>query len=81
MFHVGRHLADAVEEWDDRWQVDVDYNRTADRERLEWVKKYLPATEGRKEGAVLPDGGGSSRPNRPSPRKHVGRREPAGHGM
>lgn len=55
VFHIGRHLAQRVEDWGADWQVDVDYNRAHDHHALERVKKYLPATPGRIDGSVFPD--------------------------
>jgi len=55
LFHIGRHLAAAIDKWSDPWQVDLEYNRVHDRGALDRVRKYLPATPGRAEGPVLPD--------------------------
>lgn len=55
VFHIGRHLAAELDQWTDRWKVDMEYNRAQGEETLERVRKYLPKTAGRSEGAVRPD--------------------------
>jgi hypothetical protein len=55
LFHIGRHVAAAIDDWQDSWQVDLEYNRDYNRDTLDRISKYLPATPGRHEGAVLPD--------------------------
>ena len=55
LFHIGRHVAAAIDDWQDSWQVDLEYNRDSNRDTLDRISKYLPVTPGRNEGAVLPD--------------------------
>jgi hypothetical protein len=31
LFHIGRHVAAAIDDWEDSWQVDLEYNRDYNR--------------------------------------------------
>ena len=54
LFHVGRHLASAVDKWAGPWTVDVEYNRLHDG-TLEVVAKKLYETPWHDGGLVIPD--------------------------
>lgn len=54
LFHIGRRVAAAIDEWPEPWQVDLEYNRVHE-DKLERLRKYLPVTPERNEGSVFPD--------------------------
>lgn len=50
LFHVGRHLAAALSGWPDPWDVDIEYNRADDAEKLERITSFCsPPTAARSD--------------------------------
>lgn len=54
--YVAQTLAPLVAQWDERWQVDVEYNRWHEDDLQRFQEKFLTDPEtGQKTGRVFPD--------------------------